>query len=87
MGPSRFTCEQVFARLDDYVDRELSSEEMRMIQEHLETCAVCAGEHHFESTVIAEVRDRLQRIDMPAGLAAKISEQLGRATTDDEMTR
>lgn len=80
MGPSRFTCEQVFARLDDYVDRELSSEEMRLIQEHLDTCAACAGEHRFESTVISEVRQRLQRIDIPPGLIARISEQLGRAT-------
>lgn len=78
MIPSRFTCEQVFARLDDYVDRELSNEEMRMIHEHLETCAQCAGEHRFEATVITEVRDRLRRIEMPASLAAKIAEQLSK---------
>lgn len=78
MAPSRFTCEQVFARLDDYVDRELSSEEMRLVQEHLEICAACAGEHRFESTVIHEVRDRLRRIELPAGLMARISERLGR---------
>lgn len=76
--PSRFTCEQVFARLDDYVDRELSVEEMRMVHEHLETCAACAGEHQFESTVIAEVRERLRRIELPAGLMARISEKLGK---------
>lgn len=76
--PSRFTCEQVFARLDDYVDRELSAEEMRMVHEHLETCAACAGEHQFESTVISEVRDRLRRIELPAGMMARISEKLGK---------
>lgn len=82
MIPSRFTCEQVFARLDDYVDRELSPEEMRMIQEHLEACAVCAGEHHFEATVIAEVRERLQRIDMPPTLAVRIAAQLEKAAKE-----
>ena len=39
--PDRFTCEEIFARLDDYLDRELSADEMRMVKEHLETCAAC----------------------------------------------
>lgn len=78
--PSRFTCEQVFARLDDYLDRELSADEMRMVHEHLEICEVCAGEHRFESTVISEVRGKLRRIELPATLMSRISEQLSRAT-------
>jgi anti-sigma factor (TIGR02949 family) len=71
--PDRLTCEQVFLRLDDYLDRELSAEEMRLVHEHLETCAVCAGEYRFEAGVISGLREKLRRIDVPISLRAKIS--------------
>jgi len=34
----RYTCEETFRRLEDYVDRELSAEEMERVREHLKTC-------------------------------------------------
>ena len=71
--PDRFTCEQVFERLDDYLDRELTAEEMRLVREHLDTCAVCASEYRFESGVISGVRDKLRRIAVPNDLRARIS--------------
>ena len=79
-APSRLTCEQIFARLDDFVDRELSAREMRLVQEHLDTCAQCASEHRFESTVISDVREKLVRIDVPTGLALRIAERLSDVT-------
>jgi len=81
-APSRLTCEQIFARLDDFVDRELSAREMRLVQEHLDTCTQCAGEHKFESTVINDVRAKLGRIDVPVGLALRIAERLSELTRD-----
>lgn len=74
--PSRLTCEQIFARLDDYVDRELSVQEMALVRDHLDTCAQCAGEHRFEATFIDDVRSKLVRIDVPTGLAVRIAERL-----------
>lgn len=74
--PDRFTCEEIFARLDDYLDRELSADEMRMVREHLETCAACSSEHRFEMGVIDDVRAKLRRIDVPNGLMARISARL-----------
>ncbi len=47
--PDRLTCEEVFARLDDYVDRELSAEEARLVEEHCAVCDVCAREYRFEA--------------------------------------
>lgn len=79
MTINRYTCEQVFARLDDFLDRELSADEMRLVQEHLDACAACAGEHHFERTVLTDVRQKLARIDVPPGLRARIADQLARA--------
>lgn len=78
-APNRYTCEEVFARLDDFLDRELSSDETRLVQEHLDTCAVCAAEHRFESTVIRDVRQKLARIDVPPDLAMRIGRRLSDA--------
>jgi mycothiol system anti-sigma-R factor len=72
----RYTCEEAFRRLDDYVDRELSDEEMGRVQEHLETCAVCAREFAFETSVLQHVRTKLHRIRAPATLRERLSRLL-----------
>jgi len=77
-APDRTTCEDVFRRLDDFVDRELSTEEMGRIRAHLETCAQCASEYRFEESLLRQVRQKLRRIDVPAGLRTKISKILER---------
>lgn len=74
--PNRLTCEEVFARLDDFLDRELSPEEMRLVEEHIETCAACASEHRFERQVVDSVREKLQRIELPAALRQSILARL-----------
>ena len=68
----RYTCEEVFRRLNDYLDRELSPAEMAMVQEHLETCAQCASEHAFEASVLRELKAKLRRIDVPQSLIEKV---------------
>ncbi len=75
---TRFTCEDTFRRLDDYLDRELSAEEMRLVGQHLDTCAHCMSEFTFEASVINTVRAKLQRIAVPPDLLAKISARLGK---------
>lgn len=74
--PDRLTCEELFRRLDDYLDRELDADEMRMIREHLETCAVCASEYSFEQSVLRNVREKLRRIQAPPDLMSKISRMI-----------
>lgn len=74
--PDRFTCEEVFERLDDYLDRELTMDEMRMVHEHLEACAACASEHRFELGVLDDVRGKLRRMAVPEDLMAKISARI-----------
>jgi anti-sigma factor (TIGR02949 family) len=80
--PDRFTCEEVFGRLDDYLDRELTMEEMRMVREHLETCAACASEHRFELGVLDDVRGKLRRLAVPGDLMAKISARIAAEAAD-----
>jgi anti-sigma factor (TIGR02949 family) len=76
---SRYTCEEAFRRLDDYLDRELTSEEMTLVREHLEICAGCAREFNFEASVLNGVRDKLQQIDVPESLQLRILSVLDRA--------
>jgi anti-sigma factor (TIGR02949 family) len=72
----RMTCEQAFSRIDDFLDRELSAEEMKLVQEHLDTCAACSTEFKFEATLIQGVRDKLRRIAVPPDLLSRISRKL-----------
>lgn len=76
---NRLTCEEVFRRLDDYLDRELSPEEIQRVREHLATCEVCAKEYQFEGAILKGLRERLRRIAAPADLADKVARALARA--------
>jgi mycothiol system anti-sigma-R factor len=74
--PHRFTCDDVFRRLDDYLDRELSEAEMRLVAEHLDTCAQCAREQRFEARVLESIKDKLGKIKAPDLLLKRISKIL-----------
>jgi anti-sigma factor (TIGR02949 family) len=83
MSPvDRYTCQETFRRLDDYLDHVLTPHEMQFVREHLEVCAVCASEFRFEASILTQLRNKLQRITAPADLAAKISRGLAQAEED-----
>jgi len=67
-APDRYTCEEVLARLDDYLDRELAPADMAAVQAHLRTCGQCAREHAFEARVLDGVSQKLGRIRAPETL-------------------
>lgn len=69
----RTTCEEAFRRLDDYLDRRLSPEETKLIEEHLHVCAACTREFTFEASVIRSVRKKLKRVAAPPDLLDKIN--------------
>ena len=74
--PDRLSCEELFRRLDDYLDRELSADEARLVREHLETCAICATEYTFEASMLRTVREKLRRIQAPPGLLERITRRI-----------
>lgn len=73
---NRYTCEEVFRRLGDYVDRELTAEEISRVEEHLETCAQCAHEYVFEMSFVSEIKGALRRIAVPGTLRSKVRKLL-----------
>ena len=75
---NRYPCEEAFRRLDDYLDRELSAEEMTLVHEHLDICAGCAREFNFEASLLHGVRQKLRQIDLPDSLQARILAALGK---------
>lgn len=76
MNVDRYTCEQVFQRINDYLDRELSSQEMILVRAHLDTCAQCTSEYDFEGTVLAELKSKLRRVDLPPSALERIQQVL-----------
>lgn len=77
--PDQLACEDLFRKLDDFLDREISPRDAVLVREHLETCAVCAGEYAFEESVLRNVRRKLSRIAAPPGLLQKISARIAEA--------
>jgi anti-sigma factor (TIGR02949 family) len=73
---NRHTCEEAFRRLDDYLDRRLTPEETRLVEEHLRTCAACTREFTFEASVLAGVRRKLRHLEAPADLLRRVLSQL-----------
>jgi anti-sigma factor (TIGR02949 family) len=72
----RSNCEEAFRRLNDFLDRRLSPDEMRLIEEHLEVCAWCAREFNFEASVLHGVKRKLRQLDAPAELLSKVLSRL-----------
>jgi len=69
---SGLTCIEVFNRLDDYLDRNLSDEEIALVARHLDECLMCANEYRFEATVLEGLKARLRRVEMPAHVLSSI---------------
>ena len=78
-----FTCADTFRRLDDYLDRELTPDELERVRRHLETCAICAAEFRYEERVIRAVRSRLQRLEVPADLCGRVWRAVTEAKRSD----
>ena len=75
------TCEEVFRRLDDYLDGELDPGEVPHFEQHLAECEMCAREYRFEASVLAGIRKKVQRcrlrqIALPADLLTRIKVRL-----------
>lgn len=69
-------CQQIFERLQDYLDRELSAEEIAQVKMHLDVCGVCAEEYRFEESVLRHVRSCVRAADVPKDLAERLRQAI-----------
>lgn len=74
----RYTCEQVFHLLDDYVDRELAPDEITRVEEHLATCAQCACELRFEHSLLEGLKSKIRQIEVPRSAVERVEAILER---------
>lgn len=72
----RRTCEEAFRRLDDFLDRRLSLEETKLVEEHLRVCEACTREFTFEASVLDGLKRRLRQLTAPPDLLSRILARL-----------
>ncbi len=77
-----FTCQETFARLDAFLDRSLSAEEMAAVREHLAVCVVCAREYRFEEGVLDALRAKLAHVDLAPTVVDHVRAAVERAARE-----
>jgi anti-sigma factor (TIGR02949 family) len=70
------TCAAIFAMVEDWVDRHLSADDLARVERHLLVCAVCASEFRVEERMLRDLRAKVQRIQAPADLQARVWKRL-----------
>ena len=75
----RYSCEEVFRRFDDYLDRELTAGELELVEKHLAICATCAREIAFEASLLTQLRAKLKRVNAPPLLLSRVALALSEA--------
>ena len=80
--PTHLNCRQCVERLGDFVDRELSADELAAIERHLEECFGCSREFRFEGAVLESIKVTLRRVQAPPSLLQKIRDKLGEGPRD-----
>ena len=69
---AEMSCKEVFERLHDYLDRELTPEEIKLVERHLADCPMCAEEYAFEGSVLRHVKGLLSETDVPSDLFQRL---------------
>ena len=76
MTLDRYTCLETVRRLDDYLDRTLSTEERHEVERHLETCDRCLQRFKFEAGVFDSLRAKLRHVEVPDELRDRLRKAL-----------
>lgn len=61
-------CIEAVARLHLYIDHELSSEEITIVQQHLANCSMCDCRFHFDAGIKRLIHERCTIEQAPAYL-------------------
>jgi mycothiol system anti-sigma-R factor len=74
-------CREAIARLDEYLDRELTPEDRARLEKHLRVCDPCSEDYDLRSKAQAILRLKLCGEKCPDELKALISDLLREADT------
>jgi len=70
--PAPLNCTQCVDRLADFVDRELTADEVAQVEAHLDRCVDCSQEFWFEGAMLESLKATLRRVRAPESLMARI---------------
>ena len=73
MSRRPLTCAETFRRLDDYLDRELSADDLVAVDEHLKDCEMCSGEFAVERVLLDGIRAKLARVQLSESVKSRIA--------------
>jgi anti-sigma factor (TIGR02949 family) len=73
-----FTCPQAWARLSEYLDRELSSKEEALVRRHLASCGECRERFDFEDRLLTTIRERSRTSRASESLRQQVAELIDR---------
>lgn len=65
-------CREAIDRLYQYIDRELSLEELDEVQLHLKRCPPCLDLFRFEENVLTVVGEKCREVSAPADLRDRV---------------
>ena len=65
-------CEEAVKRLDDYLSRELTTEEKELVVQHLSVCQTCFAMFSFEETLLEHIREKASEQIAPDTLRQKV---------------
>ncbi len=74
--PHETDCAEVLDRVFEYLDGELTDEDVRRVQQHLDECAPCLEEHNLDLALKALVRRSCECERAPEDLRARILVQI-----------
>jgi mycothiol system anti-sigma-R factor len=66
------SCGAVYAKVFEYLDRELSSDERAEIEHHIEACPGCEEHFAFDGAVLRFVRQRAPRALCPPAVQERL---------------
>ena len=66
------SCGPIYAQVLPYLDRELSTQELKVVELHIAACPGCEQHFAFDGTVLRFVRQRVPRPLMPASVKARL---------------
>jgi anti-sigma factor (TIGR02949 family) len=70
------SCKEAFEKLDDYLCRELTADDIARLEGHLCECIECAEWYQFEGRMLECVRKKIEMISLPADLAERVKAAL-----------
>ena len=65
-------CEQIAALLYQYIDRELTDEEYRRVQQHLDACPPCKHVFRLEQNMLTLIGERCRKVCAPNSLIDRV---------------